>query len=138
VIEEAVRAGDARLEFANFPILGEDSEVAARAALAAAEQDRLWQFTEIFYANQGFENSGYVTDEFLTSVAEAAELDVDAWAEAREDPALDDQIAEVEAEAARLGFSGTPSMVVEGPRGEENLGTPRSAEQVLDAVRAVS
>jgi protein-disulfide isomerase len=138
VVEEAVRAGDARLEFANFPILGEDSEVAARAALAAAEQDRLWQFTEIFYANQGFENSGYVTDEFLTSVAEAAELDVDAWAEAREDPALDDQIAEVEAEAARLGFSGTPSMVVEGPRGEENLGTPRSAEQVLDAVRAVS
>jgi predicted DsbA family dithiol-disulfide isomerase len=137
VIEEAVRTGDARLVYANFPILGEDSEVAARAALAAAEQDRLWQFTEIFYANQGFENSGYVTDDFLTSIAEAAGLHVDAWEEARQEPVIDEQIAEVEAEAARLGFNGTPSMVVEGPRGEKNLGTPQSAQQVLAAVRAV-
>ena len=137
IVEEAVRPGDARLEYATFPVLGEDSELAARAALAAAEQDRLWQFTEIFYANQGFENSGYVTEDFLTSVAEAAGLDVEAWDEARQDPALDDQLAEVEAEAARLGFQGTPSVVVEGPRGERNVGTPQSAGQVLDAVRAV-
>ncbi|HEX6116690.1 MAG TPA: thioredoxin domain-containing protein [Solirubrobacterales bacterium] len=138
VIDRAVRSGDARLEYVNFPILGEDSEVAARAALAAAEQDRMWQFTEIFYANQGFENSGYVTDEFLTGVAEAAGLDVEAWDEARQDPALDDQIAEAQAEAARLGFDGTPSMVVLGPGGEENLGTPSSARQVLAAIESAS
>ena len=30
----------------------------------------MWQFTELFYDNQGAENSGYVTDEFLRDINE--------------------------------------------------------------------
>jgi protein-disulfide isomerase len=138
LIDEVVRPGDANLEFKNWVILGPDSELAAEAALAAGEQDRLWQFVEVFYADQGIESSGYVTDEFLTDVAEAAGLDVDEWDSAREDTGLADAIAAVDAEAIELGFEGTPSVVVRGPGGEEVLGTPESADQVIDAVRKVS
>ena len=37
----------------------------------AEQQGKLWAFLETFYASQGTENSGYVTDDFLTDVAKA-------------------------------------------------------------------
>ena len=40
---------------------------AARVAAGAQQQGQLWPFLEAFYAAQGQENSGYVTDGFLRS-----------------------------------------------------------------------
>jgi protein-disulfide isomerase len=138
LIAGPVKAGDAQLEFKNFVIIGPDSEVAARAALAASEQDRYWEFVELFYRNQGLENSGYVTDEFLTDIATGAGVeDLDAWNAAREDPKWDRLIADTQSEAATLGLTGTPSIVVEGPGGTENLGTPGSAGEVEAAIESV-
>ena len=69
VLREYVRTGKVRLVFRNLAFLGPDSERAARMAQAAARQDRLWQFVDRFYAGQGVENSGYVTDGFLRDIA---------------------------------------------------------------------
>jgi len=138
LIDGPVKAGDAQLEFKNFVIIGPDSEIAARAALAASEQDRYWEFVELFYRNQGLENSGYVTEEFLTDIATGAGVeDLDAWNASREDPKWDKRIADTQSEAAALGLTGTPSVVVEGPGGSENLGTPGSAGEVEAAIEAV-
>ena len=53
---------------------------AGAAALAAGEQGRGWNFVELFYRNQGVENSGYVTDEFLTAIARGAGVaDIAQW-----------------------------------------------------------
>ena len=51
--------------------------VARRAGRPPAPQaqGKLWPFVEAFYAAQGQENSGYVTDAFLRSVATAAGVD---------------------------------------------------------------
>jgi protein-disulfide isomerase len=134
-----VSAGDANMEFNNFVIIGPDSDVAARAALAASEQDRYWQFIELFYANQGLEGSGYVTDEFLTDVARGAGVpDIEAWDESRADPKWDEDLADTQAEAQGFGLTGTPSIVVEGPGGTEVLGTPGSAGEIEDAIDKVS
>ena len=46
-------------------------------AAGAEQQGRLWPFLEAFYATQGEENSGYVTDDFLRQVAQAAGVDAD-------------------------------------------------------------
>ncbi|MGO9753511.1 MAG: hypothetical protein ACLP22_18780, partial [Solirubrobacteraceae bacterium] len=40
--------------------IGPDSVAAGRAAAAAAEQDKLWNFVDLMYLNQGEENTGYV------------------------------------------------------------------------------
>lgn len=139
VIEQAVRPGDANIEFRNYVILGPDSDTAAKAALAASEQDRYWEFVELFYRNQGTEGTGYVTDEFLTDIARGAGVpDLDAWEAAREDPRWDEVIAETERDAVAVGFVGTPSILVEGPGGTEALGTPGSVEEILDAINRVS
>ncbi len=125
LISEEVKPGNAQLEFKNFNIIGPESEDAAKASLAAAEQGRYWQFIEVFYANQGAENSGYVTDDFLEAVAEAAGVgDIDQFNSDREDPALDEQLSAVQSEAADLGLNSTPSLVVDGPNGSKTLVSP--------------
>jgi protein-disulfide isomerase len=134
----SVGAGDAKLEFQQFVIIGPESTDAAKAALAASEQGRYWQFIEIFYANQGTENSGYVTDEFLTSVAEAAGVtDIDAWNQSRADPKWDAVIAQTQSDASKAGFTGTPSVLVTGPGGEKIVGASPSTDQIEQAVQEV-
>ena len=61
LISDVVRKGTANYEFRQYVIIGPDSTVAAKAALAASEQDRYWNYIELFYRNQGTEESGYVT-----------------------------------------------------------------------------
>lgn len=139
LIDGPVKAGEAQLEFQNFVILGPDSDVAARAALAASEQGRFWEFVELFYRNQGSEGSGYVTEDFLTGIATGAGVeDLDAWNASREDPKWDRQLADTQAQAVGLGLTGTPSILVTGPGGEEVLGTPGSVEEIEKAIERVS
>jgi len=136
VIQSKVRSGEAKLDFRNFTIIDEESIDAAAAAIAAGQQGRGWDFVELFYRNQGIEATGYVTDEFLTAVAEAAGVpDVEQWNAARASNRVIDRVGAETAEAQRLGFSGTPSFAVEGPaNGLETLGTPGSAGDLEAAV----
>ena len=55
--------------FRGLAFVGPESETALRAALAAGHQNRLWNFVHLVYENQGAENSGWVTDGFIRSVA---------------------------------------------------------------------
>ena len=131
VIEGQVRNGEARIEFRNFTIISEESVDAGAAAVAAGRQGRGWNFVELFYRNQGREASGYVTDEFLTAIAEAADVpDIPKWNRDRKSKGVLGEVARTSAEAERLGFNGTPSFAVKGPGtdGLESLGTPNSSD----------
>lgn len=137
VIESKVRTGLAKLEFRNFTILGEESVDAAAAAVAAGEQGRGWEFVELFYRNQGVEASGYVTEEFMASIAEGAGVpDIARWNRARQSERVIATAREQTEEAEELGLDGTPSFVVEGPSadGREVIGTPGSAGELEAAV----
>jgi protein-disulfide isomerase len=116
LIENQVRRGEAKVEFLNFTIIGEQSTTAGAAAIAAGEQGRGWNFVELFYHNQGAENSGYVTDEFLTAVAKAAGVpDITRWDADRKSSRVLRQIESSTAQAEQLDLTGTPSFAVEGP-----------------------
>ena len=137
VIEGQVRNGEAKLDFNNFTIIGPQSTPAGAAAIAAGEQGRGWNFVELFYRNQGAENSGYVTDEFLTAIAKGAGVpDIAQWNADRKSKAVLAEVAATTAEAEQLGFTGTPSFAVRGPgtTGTETLGTPESAGDLESAV----
>jgi len=141
VIESKVRSGEAGIDFRNFTIIGPESTPAGAAAIAAGEQGRGWNFVELFYRNQGIEDSGYITDDFLTAIAKGAGVpDIARWNRDRKSKRV---LAEVEAttsEAERLGFNGTPSFAVEGPgtAGKQTLGTPQSSGAIESALEAAS
>jgi protein-disulfide isomerase len=137
VIENRVRNGEAKLDFRNFTIIGPQSKPAGAAALAAGEQGRGWNFVELFYRNQGSEDSGYADDEFLTAIAKAAGVpNIGKWNQARKSQAAIGRVEATSAEAEKLGFTGTPSFALEGPGadGVEAIGTPESVDALESAI----
>jgi protein-disulfide isomerase len=113
VVRDYVRAGKVRLEFQALAFLGPDSERGARAVAGAAAQDRLWNVVDLFYFNQGRENSGYATDAFLDGLL-AAVPGLDAGRVRRDGsaPAADRLLGDAEALAARHGIDSTPSFLI--------------------------
>src|SRR6202008_3748295 len=84
------------------------------AALAAGKQALAWYYIELFYHNQGEEDSGYVTPEFLKARAqEVPGLDIAKWEEERHNPKLSEQVEKNIEEASEQGFQGTPSFLLE-------------------------
>ena len=116
VIQRFVRPGKLRIELRPVAFLGPDSATGAAATLAAGEQDRMWQFADLWYRNQGPENSGYATPEFLSRIGRAASLDLDRWQDQSNSRELI-ATAEDNARAARTArISGTPQFRL-GPTG---------------------
>jgi len=141
VIENKVKSGKARIVFHNFTIIGEQSLPAGAATLAAGEQGRGWNYLELFYRNQGEENSGYATDEFLEAVAKAAGVkNVAQWNKERKSKALTSEVEATTAQAERYGFTGTPSFAIKGPstNGVELLGTVSTPEEFEEAIEEAS
>lgn len=142
VIESRVRSGEARLDFRNFIVIGDESADAAAAAIAAGEQGRGWDFVELFYRNQGIEDTGYVTGDFLTAIAVGVGVsEIDAWNRDRRSARVTAQVAAESREAERLGLTGTPSFTVEAPSlrdGPRVLGTPGSAAVLEEAIEDAS
>jgi protein-disulfide isomerase len=135
VIENQVKQGQVRIEFRNFPIIGPQSTDAGAAAVAAGAQARGWNYLELFYRNQGREDSGYADDEFLEAVAKGAGVkDIAKWNEDR--ASLIAEVEETTAEAQKLGLQGTPTLLIRGPEtdGLEVLGTPDSTGEIEEAI----
>jgi protein-disulfide isomerase len=116
VIERFVRPGRLRLELRPVAFLGRDSTTGAAATVAAGEQDRMWQFADLFYRNQGAENSGYVTPRFLGRIANAAGLDFDRWQRQSNSRALVAELDENARDARTARIGGTPGFRL-GPTG---------------------
>lgn len=137
IIGNQVKNGEVKVAFHNFTIIGEQSLPAGAAALAAGAQGRGWNFVEIFYANQGAEDSGYADDEFLEAVAKGAGVgNIAKWNEERSK--FEAEVEETTAEAQKLGFEGTPSLAIKGPNTDElePIQTPESVGELEDALEA--
>jgi protein-disulfide isomerase len=138
VVEDHVAGGDVRLVSKTLAFLGPDSVPAALATLAAGEQNLHWQYSTLFFLNQGQENSGYVTDEFLTGIAEQTPgLDVGRWEESRNSQELKSELQKIQDKAADRGIEGTPTLAVSGPNGERELVGAVPAQDVTEAIREV-
>jgi hypothetical protein len=73
----------------------------------------MWYFVELFYREQGREDSGYVTNAYLQAIArQVPGLNLSVWEAAREDPLLAEQGARDEQTAFRDRFEGTPAFLI--------------------------
>ena len=137
IFENQVKKGEVSITFRNFIIIGPQSYPAGEAALAAGTQGKGWNFIETWYRNQGEENSGYATDEFIEAMAKYVGVpDLAKWKKEWKGGTFKKQVEETTAQAQKLGFNGTPSFSIEGPHSEglELLGTPGSTEAIEEAI----
>jgi len=114
LVQRYVDDGTLRLEWRDFPYLGQESRRAAVAARAAQEQGKFWEYHDILFQNQSGENSGAFSDENLVAFAEEAGLDIERFEAALASGEYEEVVEEDFREAQDAGIQGTPSFTING------------------------
>jgi protein-disulfide isomerase len=118
VIDDYVRDGRLRVELRLLAFIGPDSQRGRQVAHAAALQDRMWEYTDLFFRNQEAENSGYATNTFLERLArQTPGLDVDQLAGDFGNPDAEALTRQAERLGRQLQVDGTPSFYLVGDGG---------------------
>lgn len=117
LVQNYVRTGKVKMELRLVTILDRDgpgdSERMARVAYGAQLQNKLWNFADLVYFNQGQEETGYATDSFIRKIAGAVgSLNVSQAFAARQTSAATSEIGGSMSLFNRYGATGTPTVVV--------------------------
>ncbi|WP_327355050.1 DsbA family protein [Streptomyces sp. NBC_01304] len=113
LVKKYVDSGVLRIEWRNMPIFGKESEAAARAAWAAGQQGRFWQFHEAAYA-EGSKEKGFGGDRLDELARTAGVKDLDRFRADRDGDAAKKAVAKDSGEAYELGATSTPSFLING------------------------
>jgi protein-disulfide isomerase len=123
LISNDVRSGKVQLIYRSLPTAtgnGPDPSVfptQQAAALAAGLQQRAWNYIELFYHEQGTENTSYVSSSYLGGLAKQIPgLNYGKWSSDRQSSNLTTQVTTDEQAATTNGYSSTPTIVVKGPK----------------------
>ena len=139
LVNRNVRSGEVKIVSEPLAFIGSDSVEAARAALAAGEQNRYWQYSSLLFENQGGENSGYVTSDFLRDLAhDTPGLDVNKWDAELKGNSFTSELEAAQAKAQAAGVNATPTLVISGPNGQKKLVGPEDYAQISDAINQVN
>jgi protein-disulfide isomerase len=122
LIERYVRSGKLKIEYRSLETATQTpSAFGAQqvAALAAGRQNKMWNFIELFYHEQGPEHSGYVTERYLEGLAQQVSgLNLIEWIAARNDRELARSLTTDLRAARSARINRTPSFLLSytGPR----------------------
>ncbi len=110
------------------------------AALAAGLQAKAWNYILLFYNEQGQEDTGYVNDTYLNGLAgQISGLNYSKWLSDRSSPTLANQVTADQQQAAGLGFNSTPSITIQGPKGQaQPIVGAASYSQIEAEIKSVS
>ena len=139
LVDNYVRTGKVKLQLRTLHFIGDDSTTAAKVAAGAQQQGKLWSFLETFYANQGEENSGYVTDGFLKGVAAAAGVDATKAMDYAKTSGAQAALDKADADAQAIGADSTPTFTIKQGNGAEKVlvvgatGLQEALDQALKA-----
>jgi protein-disulfide isomerase len=122
LLAKDVRAGKVKVVYRAFQTATRDPTTFKNqqvAALAAGQQQKFWNYTELFYHEQGAEGTSYANDTYLTGLAKQIPgLSLSKWQTDRSSSSLANQIATDEQTGNSIGVSGTPTLVFQGPTGK--------------------
>jgi protein-disulfide isomerase len=138
LVNRDVRDGKVKVISEPMTFIGSDSVPAARAALAAGQQNRYWPYASLLFENQGQENSGYVTDDFLRGLAQKTPgLDVNQWNSDLMGNDFSSELQAAHSKAQADGVNATPTLIISGPNGQTKLVGLKDYAQISDAINQV-
>ena len=144
LVEEYVRPGEAELLMRHYSVARNELELGFFGAEAAAEQGYGWQYTYLFFVNQGEARRFGVDDRFMESLAGSiGELEVVEWRQVLDREAdaagpLEERLEGYEELGRELGTREGQALVVSGPGGTRTLQEGASlaeAERAIETVR---
>ena len=109
-----------RFEYKHFPLvqIHPFAEPAARAAEAAGQQGKFFEYADMLFAKQAEWSKASNPTGFFTRYATELGLDMDLFAKHQKSSVLSDNVRAQMAEARGLGLTGTPSFYLNGVKME--------------------
>lgn len=115
-----------RFVFKEFPIFGDDSEAAARVAIAAKQQDKYWEVHQALFERKG---ADHLDEAISLQIASGLGLDMDKLKADMASEETTKEIMDVRALADRMGIQGTPHFII----GEAVIpGAPQNLLELLN------
>jgi len=140
IVQDYVRPGKILYEVRTLSFLGPDSVKGAQFLNAAGLQNKMYNATELLYRNQGQENSGYMTDEFLTSIGNSIPgFDTPKALADMKTEAAQNALGEANTLAQKYGVTGTPTVMVGktgGTLAKIDSNDPTSVDQFKSGIDA--
>jgi protein-disulfide isomerase len=144
LIKKYVRTGKLKIEYRNLETATREPETFRTqqiAALAAGKQQKGWYYIELFYRQQGEEDTGYVTEKYLQELAKQVPgMNLATWTTDRGNGEFTNTITTDAQAANNSGFTGTPSFLI-GKTGQKlqkfeysSLTDPSSFESAIDSL----
>jgi protein-disulfide isomerase len=116
--KDYIDTGKVQFYFMNFPIIAQDSVLAANASETIYEEhpNDFWKFHELLYQNQGDETKPWVTQDVLVKFAKEAvpNLDEKPFRWSLSQSSYQDQINRDKEMGQRAGVQGTPTLFING------------------------
>jgi protein-disulfide isomerase len=113
IVRRYVRAGKLRVVMRPWAFIGPDSLRGQAAVLAAAKQNKAFNYASVLYANQGTENTGWLDDRMVAAAAASVPgLHVPTLLDERKSSSVSDAAKEVDSLAGDNHVNSTPTIFV--------------------------
>ena len=140
IVRRYVRTGKLKIVLRMWAFIGPDSSRGQAAVLAAARQDRAFNYLELVFDEQGTENSGWLSDRMVTSIAASIpKLRVHRLLAERNSAGIKADATTIDEIARGGGVTSTPTFVV-GKTGRAGtkvaLSGPTDEQGLIAAIQA--
>jgi protein-disulfide isomerase len=140
LIGSYVRTGKVKIEARPIAFIGPDSQRGRLAAIAAGAQNKLFNFAQILYLNQGTENTGWLSAQMVASAAASIPgLDVSRLLAGSNSDAAKTQAGTYDQQSAKDSVQATPTILVGKSGGTlwpVALTSPTDSQSVASAISA--
>jgi protein-disulfide isomerase len=111
ILTKYIRTKKVKVVMKPWAFIGPDSFRAQKVALAAAKQNLVFNFAAVLYDNQQTENTGWLTDQMLYTIAASVPgLKINSLFAERNSAAVKSEASQVAADAQAQKVSGTPTI----------------------------
>lgn len=107
-----------KFEYKHYPLMQihPNAEAAARAAEAAGQQGKFFEYHDALFENQREWGAASIPGAFFTKYAEELDLDMDMFKRHQRSSILQQNVRDQVVEARELGLTGTPSIFLNGEK----------------------
>jgi protein-disulfide isomerase len=143
VVQKYIRTGKVQLHLKPWAFLGPQSTTGRLGVIAAADQNKGYEYAKVLYDNQGQEESGWLTGNEMAIIAASVNgLDLAQWRDDVNSSAAQSTASAVDKLATQKKVSGTPTILVGCtggklqdvvPPGSTNAPTLQDTEQAINA-----
>jgi protein-disulfide isomerase len=144
VVKQYIRDGKVQLHLKPWAFLGSQSFTGRRGVIAAADQNKGFEYAKVLYDNQRTENTGWLTGQEMAIIAASVDgLNMAKWRDDVNSPSSESTAKTVDALATQKNVTGTPTIFVGPTGGTLQVATgktydPAAVQQALAAAVANS